>query len=488
MSASVVWAGESETEYYGLFLDGKKVGHAIAIRAVEAEKVTTSEIMNMTIIRGDVSMLVSTVETSIESTDGKPIGFESIQDISGMSQKVTGKINDDGKIEVTTTSMGMTQQETIDFPKGAVMAEGLRLLELEKGLAQGTEYTAVMFSPILLASVKVRISVGATENIDLLGRVLNLAKVDIFMQTLSGPINSTSYVDTEFRAMKTIVPMMGMKLELIACDKEFALSQNDVVDFFDKLLLKSPVVLKDVHSIESITYELVPKENAKLIIPSGDNQIVKQGLNGRIIVTVKPVDVPKGVKFPYKGKAPILLEALKPTRYLESDRKEIAALCRRALGGTKDAGKAIKQIESFVSGYITAKNLAVGYASAAEVAASREGDCSEHAVLAAAMCRSVGIPARVVCGLVYVDNFVGRKNIFGGHAWAEAYVGGKWVGIDATQAPNGFSPAHITLATGNGEPSDFFGMISTLGYFDIGKMTIVHKSLETAGQPNNKKP
>jgi hypothetical protein len=382
----------------------------------------------------------------------------------------------------------MTQQKTIDFPKGAVMAEGLRLLEIEKGLAEGTEYTAVLFSPTLLSPVNVRISVGATENIDLLGRVLNLAKVDIFMQTISGPINSTSYVDTEFRAMKTVVPMMGMKLELIACDKEFALSQNDVVDFFDKLLLKSPVVLKDVHSIESITYELVPKENAKLIIPSGDNQIVKQGLNGRVIVTVKPVDAPKGVKFPYKGKAPKLLEALKPTRYLESDRKEIADLCRRALGGTKDAGKAVKQIESFVAGYITAKNLAVGYASAAEVAASREGDCSEHAVLAAAMCRSVGIPARVVCGLVYVDNFVGKKNIFGGHAWAEAYVGGKWVGIDATKAPNGFSPAHITLAAGNGEPSDFFGMISTLGYFDIGKMTIVHKSPETAGQPNNKKP
>ena len=175
-----------------------------------------------------------------------------------------------------------------------------------------------------------------------------------------------------------------------------------------------------------------------------------------------------------------------PTRYLESDRKEIADLCRRALGGTKDTGKAVKQIESFVSGYITAKNLAVGYASAAEVAASREGDCSEHAVLTAAMCRSVGIPARVACGLVYVDDFVGKKNIFGGHAWAEAYVGGKWVGIDATKAPNGFSPAHITLATGNGEPSDFFGMISTLGYFDIGKMTIVHKSQDTAEQPKDK--
>ena len=84
--------------------------------------------------------------------------------------------------------------------------------------------------------------------------------------------------------------------------------------------------------------------------------------------------------------------------------------------------------------YINNKSLSVGYASAAEVVESRQGDCSEFAVLTAALCRAVGIPAQVAVGVAYVQDFMGLEG-FGGHAWAQAYVGtdeqgqnGEWLG------------------------------------------------------------
>jgi len=157
---------------------------------------------------------------------------------------------------------------------------------------------------------------------------------------------------------------------------------------------------------------------------------------------------------------------------VQSDHSEIIELAERAVGDTKDAAEAVKRIEAFVSEYIENRSLSVGYASAAEVAASRVGDCSEFAVLTVSMCRAVGIPARMVCGLVYVEDFPGRENMFGGHAWVEAYVGDRWIGLDATMAPKGFGPGYIALAIGNGEPVDFFGMVSTLGYFNIEKVII----------------
>jgi len=67
------------------------------------------------------------------------------------------------------------------------------------------------------------------------------------------------------------------------------------------------------------------------------------------------------------------------------------------------------RIEQFVGDHIDEKNLSIGYASALEVAQSKQGDCSEHAVLAAAICRAAGIPARVATGLVYVEEFMARK-------------------------------------------------------------------------------
>jgi len=462
-----------DVEYYAVLMEGQKIGHAVHVRNVDAGIVTTTEMVSMVIGRGAISMSVSTAETGIETTDGKPIGFEYTEDLGGLGgKKMTGRLNDTGRLEVTTTDLGIEQKRVIDWPTDAVMAEGLRLLELEKGLAEGVTYEARIFSPALLSAIDTNVRIGPTKNIDLFGRVLSLTEVGVSMNMQGTIFTSTSYVDSQLRARKTVMPMMGMNLELIACDKAFALSENDVVDFLEKLLIPSPVVLTDLGSTESITYRLAPTGGKALSIPATDNQTVRQTKDGKVIVTVRPVRVPAGAKFPYKGSDEQALEALRPTQYLQSDDNQVTALARQAVGETKDAAEAARKIENFVHEYITEKNLSVGYGSAAEVAASRQGDCTEHAVLTAAMCRAVGIPARVVCGLVYVEDFDGRKNVFGGHAWAEAYVGGKWIGLDATRAPNGFGPGHITMAVGNGDPADFFGMANTLGYFKIEKVTM----------------
>ena len=250
------------------------------------------------------------------------------------------------------------------------------------------------------------------------------------------------------------------------------------------MLLQSPVELGDVNKAESITYHLVPIEGAKLQIPSAASQTVRLAKNGEYIVTVSAQQAPNGGAFPYKGSDPEAMKAMAPNSYLQSDSEEIIALARRAVGETKDAALAARQIESFVAGYITTKDLSIGYASAVEIARNREGDCTEHAVLTAAMCRAVGIPARLAVGVVYVGNFIGRKNVFGGHAWAEAYVGDKWLALDAAMVPAGFGPGHITLATGNGEPADFFALASTLGYFKIEKITIKEKPDKEADKSN----
>ena len=61
-------------------------------------------------------------------------------------------------------------------------------------------------------------------------------------------------------------------------------------------------------------------------------------------------------------------------------------------------------INHWVYRNIRDKNFKVAFAAAGEVARNLSGDCTEHAVLAAAMCRAVGVPSRVVVGLVYVEN------------------------------------------------------------------------------------
>ncbi len=210
-------------------------------------------------------------------------------------------------------------------------------------------------------------------------------------------------------------------------------------------------------------------------MPSTDNQRVQQLKNGRVMITVEPVIAPNGVTFPYKGSDPAALKALEPTRYVESDQRVIIDLARQAVGDTSDAAEAACRIEAFVADYVTDKSLSVGYASAADVAASRQGDCSEHAVLTAALCRAVGIPAQVVTGLAYVSQWRTVQNGFGGHAWVQVYLGDKWVGLDAafkSAGLGGYDAGHIALAAGGGNPEDFFSLIRTLGLFKIDKVIV----------------
>jgi transglutaminase/protease-like cytokinesis protein 3 len=269
--------------------------------------------------------------------------------------------------------------------------------------------------------------------------------------------------------------MMGMNLEMVVCEKDFALSQDDIVDFLDKLCVASPTPIGSDDLAGPIVYELTATSNKPLVLPNTDTQTVKEIAPGRFKVTVHPIRPTEGVKYPYQGKDKEVEKALEATEYLQTKDAKVVDLTKHAISGTDDALKATLQIENFVKGYITKKDLSVGYASAAEVAQTRQGDCTEHAILAAAMCRSAGIPARVVCGLVYTDALGAKKNVFVAHMWAEVFLDGKWFPIDPTRAPNGFSASHITLARGDGNPTDFFSLVNTLGCFKIEKVTLPPK-------------
>jgi len=466
-------AQPEETEYFALFMEGKKVGYAIQNRAVAGNKVTTSVELKITLSRIGVSVSVQTKASTTETVDGKPLGFELEQALGMMVTKTTGTVDEQGRVTVKTGQ----QQEEFDWPSGAVMSEGMRLLLLKHGLTEGTTYTVKLFDPSMLQVVDVEVKVGLKQNVDLLGRVVALTEVQSNVSSAQiGALVSTEYYDDNLRLQKSITPVMGMVVEQLACTKEFALGENDVLEVVDKMFMASPEPLSDVGSARSITYYLSPVTDvADLKIPSNGNQKVQRLGDGTIILTVEPVTAPTGVRFPYKGNDPAALNALEPTRYVESDQQLIIDLARRAVGDTGDAAEAARRIETFVADYVTDKSLSVGYASAAEVAVSKQGDCSEHAVLTAALCRAVGIPAQVVTGVAYVPQWRTVQDGFGGHAWVQVYIGDKWAGLDAAFKSAGFGgydAGHIALAVGNGNPEDFLNLVNTMGQFKIDKVTV----------------
>jgi hypothetical protein len=264
---------QQETEYLAVFLDGKKVGYGIHTRLVQDGRVTTTEEVSLTISRIGMPVTIQMTETSIETTAGKPLGFESVQQLGAMmTMKVAGTINSSGVVDLTSSSLGTQSKSTMSWPAGR-RGEGLRLLTLRQGLKAGTEYTADLFSPGLMQAVSTKVVIGARKEVDLLCRVVKLTEMTTILNMPgTGQITSTSYVDDDLRTLKSTMPIAGMQVEMISCPKEFALGQNDVVEMIDRMFVKSPRSIDDVGSASSIAYLLNPGQRTDLVIPSTDNQ------------------------------------------------------------------------------------------------------------------------------------------------------------------------------------------------------------------------
>jgi len=101
----------------------------------------------------------------------------------------------------------------------------------------------------------------------------------------------------------------------------------------------------------------------------------------------------------------------------------------------------IQEISLFVYRHINNKTTGLPLISAPLIMKNRTGDCTEHAVLAAALLRSAGIPARGVAGMIFAREFMGRKNVFVYHMWIEVFSRGIWQPLDPTRPDNNnFSP------------------------------------------------
>lgn len=137
---------------------------------------------------------------------------------------------------------------------------------------------------------------------------------------------------------------------------------------------------------------------------------------------------------------------------LDTQDEVLRRLARRATAAAGESAAArAEAMRRFAHQHVRSKSLDVAFASASEVARSREGDCTEHATLLAALLRIEGIPSRVVSGLIYADSFAGQERIFGYHMWTQALleVDGElcWVDLDPTLPDRAFDAAHIAVST-----------------------------------------
>ncbi|HWU51749.1 MAG TPA: transglutaminase-like domain-containing protein, partial [Tahibacter sp.] len=142
--------------------------------------------------------------------------------------------------------------------------------------------------------------------------------------------------------------------------------------------------------------------------------------------------------------------------WVQSDHPALRSLSREARANGSIEARMHKLVR-FVQSYMTGERRSLGYASALQAAESRSGDCTEFALLLAALARAQQIPTRVVGGLVYSSHFTDKGEVFSPHAWVQVWNGSRWISFDAGLGD--FDSTHVVLAIGDGSAGDYAGLL-----------------------------
>lgn len=250
-------------------------------------------------------------------------------------------------------------------------------------------------------------------------------------------------LDAGHRVIATTRPMFGASATLTLSDRETALEPHPPFRVLPRLMTKSLFRIQPAAMRGHIRYRVEFRDGIQFDLPAtGEQRAVASP--GSAVVDICD-DCGPGLP----TDAAYLADARRPTAWLQSDSPRLKAIAgpvaRMKVSDSRKMEILLKKARPYLG-----KIDFVGHYSALETLHRRAGDCTEAAVLLAALGRAAGIPTRVVNGVVYSrERYHGVSNAFLPHSWTLAYVDGAWRSFDL--ALDSFDATHLAISVGDGD-------------------------------------
>lgn len=495
-------AGRFSDDWMEIYLAGQKVGYAHSTMTREGDVVHSSTTTVMQLGRVEQPIKVTVAERAVETLDGKPKSFESVQDLAVQKIVLRGSF-EGGKVNIVSSQFGIERREEYPVPEGARLKTwGGYRESLLRGFAPGTQYRMDLYEPSfrLDAPIVATTHVGEEEAFELRGRKIRGRKVTTTMSAPMGELKVLAWVDEEGRPLLGRMPAPGLgDMEMVTVDQAKALAEFVPPELFMATVVKAKRKI-DYKNAQAIRYRLrTTHEGAELgeIPDTGGQRVVQRGEDSVELMVTRPrhrkddkgttaEGAADGAPLPegrLAARDPALAEYLDGNLMMNLDDAKLVALAKQAAGDEREPFALADRLRRFVGEFVESKNLNIGFASASEVARTREGDCSEHGVLLAALGRLNGLPSRVAVGLAYVPLFGKQDDIFGYHLWTQFYLDGRWIDFDAALNEPVCSPIRIAFAVSSLKSAGLadlsLPLLNKIGAIDIDILEI--EPLSSAG-------
>lgn len=322
------------------------------------------------------------------------------------------------------------------------------------------------FVPEQMQISEVHLSAGRREMVTLLdGHRKALLKLTV-MESIMPQTPTRSYLDEKGDVVVSTAEMLGQTLTTYTVPAEEALKEvaGAQIDIAVKTLVASTAI-PNAHHTQKAVYRIRMKgEDPTPFFPNYPYQKVIRSGPEQCDITVRAVPVAATNRNIRVDK-----QYLGSSRYLQTNDSAVMMHVDSAARTIVEPAKIAVAMEKYVNQKLEQKDFSTALASAGEVARSLQGDCTEHAVLLAAMLRARHIPSRIAVGLVYIESLAA----FGGHMWTEALLGDRWVPLDATLGFGGTGADRIKLAdssfadNGPSPMTTFLPLLHVLGRVEL---------------------
>jgi hypothetical protein len=400
--------------------------------------------IEQTIKRRDDLAVIRLMYGTIETPEGEVLRLDTRTQAGGQDLRAHGDVMN-GEMRLMLESAGERQSKVIPWGPDVRGPYAPEQSMARKPMKEDEERTLKMFIPELNKVCQVHLQARKVEPVLLGdGKERPLLRVDQTTMVDDKPApeyDARVWADPDGQVLKSEQDVLG-GIVMYRTTKEAATSPSGPVQF--DLILNTVVKvgrkIPNPEQSRSVKYRVAIKDSDPTqIIPSDARQSVHPDTEPHSsILEVKSVGPLDGEP----SSTEVDAQYLKANALVSSEDSRVRNLAERATRGENDPWRKATRIARWVHQNIRNKNFRVAFAAASTVARDLSGDCTEHAVLAAAMCRAVGIPARVVIGLIYVDDLEG----FGYHMWNEVNVNRRWVALDPSWDQSTVDAVHIKLS------------------------------------------
>ncbi len=458
-----------EETWDAISMQGKRVGYvrtAIAnVKEDGRDLVRSSSFIRVVLGREGQASEQAMNFASWDTPDGQFVRFESRMASGSSEIAVSGAVHG-GQLVMTQRTLGQENGSKMPWPRdwGGPFAveQSLKRRPLERDERRSIH----CLLPALNVPGEVQLEALHEETIELPGGPQKLLKVKAVTIAGQHKIDELRWIDARGEMLKSVVP--SLQQEAVRTTKADALSPSaggslDVM----------------IASTVPITGKLVPSSSSKRAVyrahvKSGEiaglfsdcpSQRVKPIDDQTVELTVIAVRPDQEVVGTFRVPSPVDADSA-PSAFIQSSDPLIQQMASQATKET-DPWKIVTALESFVQRTVKNKNYSQAFATAADTARSLEGDCTEHALLLAALSRARKIPARAAFGLIYYP----PKHGFAYHMWTEVWINDRWVPMDATLGLGGIGADHIKLGesnfAGSSPLTDLLSVVQVLGRLEL---------------------